>query len=59
MAESVVSSLASRIGDLLAQEAEYLLGVEDQVNRLQMELLWMKSFLEAADSRQAEDKLVR
>ncbi|XVE48928.1 hypothetical protein DITRI_Ditri01bG0041400 [Diplodiscus trichospermus] len=59
MAGSILSSVVERIGELLTQEAEYLLGVEDQVNRLQTELRWMKSFLKEADSRQAEDQRVR
>ncbi|XVE63771.1 hypothetical protein DITRI_Ditri07aG0046600 [Diplodiscus trichospermus] len=59
MAESRLSSLVERIGELLTQEAEYLLDVEDQFNRLQRELRWMKSFLKEADSRQAEDERIR
>ncbi|XVF45451.1 hypothetical protein PTKIN_Ptkin02bG0207500 [Pterospermum kingtungense] len=59
MALSAVSNVAARLGQLLTQEAQYLWGVEDQFNRLQRELVWMKSFLKEANSRQAEDERVR
>ncbi|XP_021286365.1 disease susceptibility protein LOV1-like [Herrania umbratica] len=59
MAEAVVSNVAARLGDLVIQEAKLLRGVNDQVKRLQMELVWMKSFLKEADSRQAENEMVR
>ncbi|WRX15471.1 NB-ARC - like 10 [Theobroma cacao] len=59
MAESVVSNVAARLGDLVIQEAKFLRGVDDQVKHLQMELVWMKSFLKEADSRQAENEMVR
>ncbi|XWS55042.1 hypothetical protein CRYUN_Cryun10bG0141000 [Craigia yunnanensis] len=59
MAESVVSNVATRVGELVIQEAKFLRGVEDQVNRLQRELRWMKSFLKEADSRQSENDMVR
>ncbi|XVF45452.1 hypothetical protein PTKIN_Ptkin02bG0207600 [Pterospermum kingtungense] len=59
MAESIVSNVAARIGELLTQEAQYLLGVENQVHRLKTELDWMKSFLKDADSRQGENERVR
>ncbi|XVF45448.1 hypothetical protein PTKIN_Ptkin02bG0207200 [Pterospermum kingtungense] len=59
MALSAVSNVAARLSQLLTQEAQYLWGVEDQFNRLQRELVWMKSFLKEADSRQAEDERVR
>ncbi|OMO74348.1 putative disease resistance RPP8-like protein 2-like protein [Corchorus olitorius] len=59
MAESVVSNVASRLGDLVAMEAMNLWEVEEQVNRLRTELSWMKSFLTDADSRQAEDARLR
>ncbi|OMO92878.1 NB-ARC domain-containing protein [Corchorus olitorius] len=59
MAESVVSNVATRLGDLVTKEAMYLWEVEEQVNRLRTELSWMKSFLRDADSRQAEDERLR
>ena len=59
MAESVVSNVTTRLGELVTQEAKFLWGVENQVNRLQRELSWIKSFLKEADSRQAENEMVR
>ncbi|OMO81491.1 Disease resistance protein [Corchorus olitorius] len=59
MAESVVSNVATRLGDLVTKEAIFLWEVEEQVNRLRRELSWMKSFLRDADSRQAEDERLR
>ncbi|XVE50710.1 hypothetical protein DITRI_Ditri01bG0185100 [Diplodiscus trichospermus] len=59
MAWSAVSSAIIRIGDLLTDEALYLWGVEDQVDRLQRELKWMQSFLQDADSRQGESERLR
>ncbi|OMO60362.1 Disease resistance protein [Corchorus capsularis] len=59
MAESVVSNVATRLGDLVRKEAIFLWEVEEQVNRLRRELSWMKSFLRDADSRQAEDERLR
>ncbi|WRX16105.1 NB-ARC - like 10 [Theobroma cacao] len=59
MAESVVSNVAARLEDLVIEEAKFLRGVADQVKHLQMELVWMKSFLKEADSRQAENEMVR
>ncbi|XVE93771.1 hypothetical protein REPUB_Repub01dG0223400 [Reevesia pubescens] len=59
MAESVVSNVATRLGELVLQEAKFLWDVEDQINGLQRHLSWMKAFLKDADSRQAEDERVR
>uniref|UniRef100_A0A2N9FM37 NB-ARC domain-containing protein n=1 Tax=Fagus sylvatica TaxID=28930 RepID=A0A2N9FM37_FAGSY len=43
--ESVVSGVASRLGELLIQEANFLSGVSHQVQKLQTELKWMQCFL--------------
>ncbi|XVE71714.1 hypothetical protein DITRI_Ditri10aG0173900 [Diplodiscus trichospermus] len=59
MAWSAVSSAVLRISGLLTQEAMSLWGVEKQVERLQMELTWMQSFLIDADARQDESQTVR
>ncbi|XP_022717745.1 probable disease resistance protein At1g58602 [Durio zibethinus] len=61
MALSALSSATSRIGDLLTEEAKFLWGVEEQVERLQTELRWMQSFLSLkdADARQGEDERIR
>ncbi|WRX29114.1 NB-ARC - like 10 [Theobroma cacao] len=59
MAWSAVSSAVTTIGQLLTQEAIYLWGVKEQVDRLQKELRWMQSFLIDADARQGESERVR
>jgi hypothetical protein len=59
MAESVVSFVVERIGDLLIQEANFLSGVSDQVELLQTELKLMQGFLKDADARQEESETVR
>jgi hypothetical protein len=45
MVESVVSGVASRLGELLIQEANLLSGVSYQVQKLQTELKWMQYIL--------------
>ena len=59
MAESVVSGVAERLGNLLLQEANFLSGVSHQVEMLQNELKLMQSFLKVADTKQDESDLVR
>ncbi|KAK8633225.1 hypothetical protein V6N13_014073 [Hibiscus sabdariffa] len=59
MAWSAVSSAVNTIGNLLAQEAVYLWGVEEQVDRLQTELKWMQSSLIEADAKQSKDRRIR
>ncbi|XVF78606.1 hypothetical protein PTKIN_Ptkin14bG0148100 [Pterospermum kingtungense] len=59
MAWSAVFSAVTRIGDLLAEEATYQRGVEEQVHRLHRELQWMQSFLMEADATQAEDRTIQ
>ncbi|KAK9008874.1 hypothetical protein V6N11_080351 [Hibiscus sabdariffa] len=59
MAWSAVSSAVTTIGKLLGEEAVYLWGVKEQVDRLQTELKWMRSSLMEADVKQHEDKRIR
>ncbi|XVF78616.1 hypothetical protein PTKIN_Ptkin14bG0149100 [Pterospermum kingtungense] len=61
MASSALSSAISTIGNVLTEEAKFLWGVEEQVERLQTELRWMKSFLSLkdADARQGEDERIQ
>ncbi|KAK9016493.1 hypothetical protein V6N11_078989 [Hibiscus sabdariffa] len=59
MALSAVSSAVQTIGNLVAQEAIYLWGVEEQVACLQTELKWMQSFLRKADAIQSGDETIR
>ena len=49
MAEPIVSSVLTRIGDLLIQESNLLYGVSDQV-----QLKPMQGLLKDADARQDE-----
>ena len=59
MAESVVSGVVTRIGDLLVQEGKFLSGVSKQVELLQTELNLMQGLLKDADARQDESEAVR
>ncbi|KAK8633205.1 hypothetical protein V6N13_014053 [Hibiscus sabdariffa] len=61
MALSAVSSAVQTIGKLLAEEAIYLWGVEEQVDCLQTELKWMQIFLRKmyAKPTLAKDEMVR
>ncbi|KAG7982349.1 hypothetical protein I3843_04G048000 [Carya illinoinensis] len=59
MAESVVSFVVEKLGNLLIEEAAFLQGVEDEVRQLQIELKRMQCFLKDADNRQKEDERVR
>ncbi|XVF78608.1 hypothetical protein PTKIN_Ptkin14bG0148300 [Pterospermum kingtungense] len=56
---SAISGVVQTIGGLLTQEVTSLLGVEEQVEALQGELKWMKSFLKVADARKADNEVVR
>ena len=59
MAESVVSGVVTRLGNLLVQEAIYLYGVSDKAHELQTELARMQCFLKDADAKQNESALVK
>ncbi|XP_075659899.1 putative disease resistance protein At1g50180 [Castanea sativa] len=59
MAESIVSGVAERLGNLLMQESNLLSGVSDQVELLQTELKLMQTLLKDADARQDESELLR
>ncbi|TYI58267.1 hypothetical protein E1A91_D11G343700v1 [Gossypium mustelinum] len=59
MAWSAVTSAVTTIGNLLTQEAIYLWGVEEQVDRLQTELKWMQSSLMEAETKQSKDERIR
>ncbi|CAN6569994.1 unnamed protein product [Malus baccata var. baccata] len=58
MAEAVVSFVAVRLGYFI-QEAKFLYGVGDTVDRAQTELQFMRSFLKDADKRQEHDETLR
>ncbi|XP_012466152.2 probable disease resistance protein At1g58602 [Gossypium raimondii] len=59
MAWSAVTSAVTTIGELLTEEAIYLWGVEEQVDRLQTELQWMQSSLMVAETKQSTDERIR
>ncbi|XP_052176840.1 putative disease resistance protein At1g50180 isoform X2 [Diospyros lotus] len=59
MAEVVVSIAIEKIGNLLNEEAMFLLGVRGQVEDLQTELKRMQSFLRDADNIQYKNNRVR
>ncbi|KAJ0965230.1 hypothetical protein J5N97_026368 [Dioscorea zingiberensis] len=49
MAESIVSSVVEKLGDLIAQEIVFLQEVGDQLLSLRDEFQWMTAFLKDAD----------
>ncbi|KAK8570902.1 hypothetical protein V6N13_103300 [Hibiscus sabdariffa] len=55
---SAVEFALNTIGEL-NQQVTSLLGVDDQIESLERELRWMKSFLEVADSRKLDNDAVR
>ncbi|KAF8398504.1 hypothetical protein HHK36_017433 [Tetracentron sinense] len=59
MAESVVSFVVERFGDLLIQEAVFLHGVSGQVQSMQSEMKRMQCFLKDADAIQEKNERVR
>ncbi|KAJ6863783.1 disease resistance protein [Populus alba x Populus x berolinensis] len=59
MAESAVSTVVQRLGDLLIQEAVFLDGVNEEAYGMQVELQRMQSFLRDADRRQDEEESVK
>ena len=59
MAEAVVSSVVTRIGDLLVQEGNFLSEASKQVELLQTELNLMQCLLKDADAKQDESDTIR
>ncbi|XP_009337964.2 putative disease resistance protein At1g50180 [Pyrus x bretschneideri] len=59
MAESVVSFVVDRLGDLLIEKATFLHGVKQNVEQIRVELSRMQCFLKDADKRQDEDESIR
>ncbi|GMN52874.1 hypothetical protein TIFTF001_022011 [Ficus carica] len=59
LAEAVLSQVVERIAELLIHEAASLRGVGNDVENLQNELKYMKSFLKDADRKQEQDERVR
>ena len=56
---SVVSGVVTRLGDLLLQEAIYLIDVSDKAHELQTELIRMQFFLKDADAKQNESAFIK
>ncbi|XP_058115144.1 putative disease resistance RPP13-like protein 3 isoform X2 [Magnolia sinica] len=54
--EPVVSFLVEKLGNLLIQEAISLIGLRAQVEWIETELGWMRSFLKDADAEQQGDE---
>ncbi|XP_058112026.1 putative disease resistance RPP13-like protein 3 [Magnolia sinica] len=57
--ESVVQLVIQKLNDFLAQEAYFLLGVDDQVRSLGTKLEWMHAFLKDVDGKSKENELVK
>ncbi|KAF8378837.1 hypothetical protein HHK36_030186 [Tetracentron sinense] len=59
MAEAVVTFFLQKLIDLVAQEADFLVGVEEQLQLLRIDLQWIHSFLKDADGRSKENERVK
>ncbi|RWR75241.1 putative disease resistance protein [Cinnamomum micranthum f. kanehirae] len=57
--EAVVSFVVERLGNLLIEEAQLLLGVHDEVRLIERELRRMQCLLKDADAKQKGDERVR
>ncbi|PIA62972.1 hypothetical protein AQUCO_00200767v1 [Aquilegia coerulea] len=58
MAESIVSSFVDKLSFLIAEEANFLLGVEGQLMYLRDELEWIRHFLKDAEKKRRKFQLV-
>ncbi|XP_027171898.1 putative disease resistance protein At1g50180 [Coffea eugenioides] len=59
MADPVISLVIGRIVDLLNKNSVFLKDVERQVEKLKVDLVWMRCFLKDAEQRQDEDARIR
>ncbi|KAF8398842.1 hypothetical protein HHK36_014705 [Tetracentron sinense] len=59
MAEGVITFFLENLTDLLTQEANLLLGVDEQVRSLRDELEWIRSFLRDADEKRKKYERVK
>ncbi|KAJ8442090.1 hypothetical protein Cgig2_007928 [Carnegiea gigantea] len=59
MASFVIESIANSLGKLLAAEVEFLAEVTDKVERLNSELVYMKSFLRDVDHKHYNKDIIR
>ncbi|GMY38068.1 putative disease resistance protein At1g50180 [Fagus crenata] len=59
MAESIVSFVATSLGNLVIEEATFLKGVSQLVKQIEIELKRVQCFLKEADKRQNEDESIQ
>ncbi|XP_078149231.1 disease resistance protein RPP13-like [Carex rostrata] len=59
MAETVVNLVLGKMADVVVQEALFLYGVRDKVERVQRDLKWIQSFLKDADAKRHKDERVK
>ncbi|KAL7239277.1 hypothetical protein ACSBR2_005225 [Camellia fascicularis] len=59
MVDAVVSSVAQRLGNLLAEQVNFLRGVRNEVNSLKNKLEYMLCFLKDAEEKQDQDIRIR
>ncbi|KAL7259340.1 hypothetical protein ACSBR1_005274 [Camellia fascicularis] len=58
MVDAVVSSVAQRLGNLLAEQVNFLRGVRNEVNSLKNKLEYMLCFLKDAEEKQDQDSRI-
>ncbi|XP_042518487.1 probable disease resistance RPP8-like protein 4 [Macadamia integrifolia] len=59
MAESIITFFIEKLSDLITREANFLTGVDEQINSLRNELEWIRSFLKDADGICKDNERVR
>ncbi|XP_078161816.1 disease resistance protein RPP13-like [Carex rostrata] len=58
MAEIIVKLVLGKLSDAVVQEAFFLYGVRDKVERVRRDLTWIQSFLKAADAQRHKNEMV-
>jgi ATPase subunit of ABC transporter with duplicated ATPase domains len=59
MAEIILRIVLGKLADGLVQEALFLYGVHDKVERVQRDLTWIQAFLKDADTKRHKDERVK
>ncbi|XP_043707670.1 putative disease resistance protein At1g50180 isoform X2 [Telopea speciosissima] len=59
MAESIITFFIEKLSDLITREANFLTGVDEQIDSLRNELEWMRSFMKDADGRCKDNERAR
>ncbi|XP_078161624.1 disease resistance protein RPP13-like [Carex rostrata] len=59
MAEIIVKLVLGKLGDAVVEEAFFLYGVRDKVERVQRDLTWIQSFLKEADAKCHKNERVK